>query len=370
MTASTPPPGSDRNPSRRTLDLVRIGVVLGACLALALSAVVVLGASPAPTGPGADSKASADPGKADHRSGFPRGLLGLRDFLGGTGGQGLAGGRGGFGAVGRSIAIASIDGSTIGLKTDDGWTRTITVGADTKIDKDGKTATVGDLKVGDRLILREQRNADGSYTVTGLSVYLPVVAGTVSAINGNDVTIKLRDGSTRTVTLTGSTTFKVGPTDGAMRSPPRPSASRSGSTGSAARSCPRPRTRSRSSNATGRKPQSRSAPGRSSSFKGRRRPASTTSRSGCACRRSGRRTPTDPWTPPGSPPVSRAPTPSPSRPLRAGAPTPADPGRRDGEEASDDDSTPEATIRRRPDTDAPTRRLDLPARVDWTPPGG
>ena len=214
MTASTPPPGSDRNPSRRTLDLVRIGVVLGACLALALSAVVVLGASPAPTGPGADSKASADPGKADHRSGFPRGLLGLRDFLGGTGGQGLAGGRGGFGAVGRSIAIASIDGSTIGLKTDDGWTRTITVGADTKIDKDGKTATVGDLKVGDRLILREQRNADGSYTVTGLSVYLPVVAGTVSAINGNDVTIKLRDGSTRTVTLTGSTTFKVGPTDG------------------------------------------------------------------------------------------------------------------------------------------------------------
>ncbi len=215
MTASTPESTPDRDPSRRALDLVRIGVVVGACLALALSAVVVLGASPAPTGPGADSTASAAPGKADHRSGFPRALLGLRDFLGGGGGLGLAGPRGGFGAtVGRSITIDSIDGSKIGLKTDDGWTRTVTVGSDTKIDKDGKAATVADLKVGDRVILRQQHNADGTYTVTGLSVYLPVVAGSVSAIDGNDVTVKLRDGTTRTVTLTGSTTFKLGPTDG------------------------------------------------------------------------------------------------------------------------------------------------------------
>ncbi len=214
MTASTPDTRPDRDPSRRVLDLVRIGVVVGACLALALSAVVVLGASPAPTGPGADSKASAAPGKADHRTGFLGGWLGLREFFGG-GGQGLAGQRGGFGAtVGRSITIDSIDGSKIGLKTDDGWTRTITVGSDTKIDKDGKAATVADLKAGDRVILRQQRNADGTYTVTGLSVYLPVVAGSVSAIDGNDMTVKLRDGSTRTVTLTGSTTFKLGPTDG------------------------------------------------------------------------------------------------------------------------------------------------------------
>jgi Domain of unknown function (DUF5666) len=210
-----PNTGSDQNPSRRTIDLVRIGVVLGACLALALSAVVVLGASPAPTGPGADSKASAVPGQADHRSGLLGGWLGLRDFFGGGRGQGLAGPRGGFGAtVGRSITIDSIDGSKIGLKTDDGWTRTITVGSDAKIDKDGKSATVADLKVGDRVILRQKRNDDGTYSVTGLSAYLPVVAGTVSAIDGNEVTVKARGGSTRTVTLTGSTAFKVGPTDG------------------------------------------------------------------------------------------------------------------------------------------------------------
>jgi hypothetical protein len=41
-----------------------------------------------------------------------------------------------------------------------------------------------------------------------------VVAGTVSAIDGNSLTVKQRDGSTRTVSLTGSTAYKLGPTDG------------------------------------------------------------------------------------------------------------------------------------------------------------
>ncbi len=120
------------------------------------------------------------------------------------------GGSAGF----RTIKIDSIDGSTVTLKTDDGWTRTITLTSDTKIDKDGQSATAGDLKVGDRVTLRQKRNDDGTYSIVALSVHLPVVAGTVSAIDGNDVTIKARDGSTRSVTLTGSTSFKVGPTDG------------------------------------------------------------------------------------------------------------------------------------------------------------
>lgn len=216
MTASTPNAGPDPKPSRRVRDVVRIGVVVGACLALALSAVVVLGASPAPAGSDPDPSASAGTGKAGHRSGLPGGWFGLRGFLGGGGAGSVDGLRDGLGgSVGpRAITIQSIDGSSISLKTDDGWTRTIVLGADAKIDKDGQAATAGDLKVGDRVTFRQKRNDDGTYSITALSVHLPMVAGTVSAIDGNSLTVKQRDGSTRTVTLTGSTAYKLGPTDG------------------------------------------------------------------------------------------------------------------------------------------------------------
>jgi hypothetical protein len=222
MTASTPnanpePPATDPEAGspRQLLDLVRIGVVVGACLALVLSAVVVLGASPAPGATGADPKSSGDPGGSSHRSGLPGGLFGLRGLFGGGRGSVIDGLRGFGGAVGsRSITITSIDGSSVTLKTDDGWTRTITIAPDTKIDRDGQTASAGVLKVGDQVVLRQKKNDDGTYSIVALSVRLPVVAGTVTAIDGNSVTIKSRDGSSRTVTLDGSTSYKLGPTDG------------------------------------------------------------------------------------------------------------------------------------------------------------
>lgn len=213
MTASGP---SEQRPSRRRLDVLRIGVLVGACLALALSAVVVLGASPAPTSgqPAVSPKASGGPVRLDDRSRFvlPRGLAGLRGLLknGGTP-DGIAGGSG----VGRaSITITGIHGSSIDLKTDDGWTRTITLTADTKISKGGATAKVGDLKVGDRIVLRQKRNDDGSYAIVAISVPVPIVAGTVTAVGAESLTLKTRAGTTRTIALTGSTTFKLGRADG------------------------------------------------------------------------------------------------------------------------------------------------------------
>ncbi len=215
MTTDTPRTEPEPGSSRRMIDFVRVGVVVSACLALALSAVIVLGASPAPAGTGTDPKAS-DTGHPGHRLGLFGGWLGLRDFGGGGRGSGLEGMRHGFGSsVGRGpITIDSIDGTSVGLKTDDGWTRTITLSSATEIDKDGQPTTAAELKVGDKVTLRQKRNNDGTYTVTALSVRLPVVAGTVTAIDGTSVTVRQRDGSSRTVTLTGSTSFKLGPTDG------------------------------------------------------------------------------------------------------------------------------------------------------------
>jgi hypothetical protein len=215
MTASAPDP---RLRTRR-LDLLRVGIVATACLTLAVSAVVVLGASPAPsagTGP-AGPNVSHAPEKSDHpRLKVPGGLSGLRGFLKADRGQGLGDLRGlvGNAVGGRSITIVRIAGSTVDLKTDDGWTRTITVTADTKIAKGGVAATLADLKVGDRVALRQKRNADGTYSIVALTVPVPVLAGTVTAVGADSLTLKSRDGSTRTIDLTGTTTFKLGRADG------------------------------------------------------------------------------------------------------------------------------------------------------------
>jgi uncharacterized protein DUF5666 len=214
MTFNVPEPTT----SVRRLDLIRIGIVAIACLALAVSAVVVLGASPAPSADtGAGPNASHQPGKGDHpRFKVPGGWSGMRGFLKADRGEGLDGLRGlvaqGLGA--RSITIVRIAGSTIDLKTDDGWTRTITVTIDTKIAKGGVAATLADLKVGDRVALRQKRNADGTYAIVALTVPVPVLAGTVTAVTADSLTLKIRDGSSRTVDLTGQTTFKLGKADG------------------------------------------------------------------------------------------------------------------------------------------------------------
>jgi hypothetical protein len=197
-------------PARRTRDLVRIGAVIVACLALVLSAVVALGASPTPPAP--QPAASA---KVDAKSGVDRPKLKLPAGLRGLGNLFKKGGFIGASGLGyRGITITKIDGSTLELRTDDGWTRTITLSADTKIQKGGEAATVGDLKVGDKIALRQKRNDDGTYTVVAIVVPVPVVAGTVTAIGADSLTLKTRDDSTRTISLTGTTTYKLGRVDG------------------------------------------------------------------------------------------------------------------------------------------------------------
>jgi hypothetical protein len=212
MTVSQP---SDPRPSRRGIDLLRIGVVASVCLALVVSAVVVLGASPSPPsgGTAASPKASGGPDDLD-RSGIklPRGVADLRGLLKNGGTLDGMGGGWGIGRVG--ITITGIHGSSIDLKTDDGWTRTIAVTADTRISKGGQAAAIGDLEVGDKIALRQKRNADGSYSIVAITVPVPIVAGTVTAVGPASLTIKTRGGATRTITLTDSTAYKLGRADG------------------------------------------------------------------------------------------------------------------------------------------------------------
>ena len=182
---------------------LRVAVVGAASIVLLVSAALALAASPAPSGAGPNAANPGDPGKPG------RGLLpGL--FGGpGLGGLDLKDGRGGGPGFGQ-ISIASINGSNLGLKTDDGWTRTIAVTADTKITKGGATIALGDLKVGDAIRFRETRNADGSYAINAIQVVVPQVAGTVTAVTADGFTLTSRKNTKWTITVNGTTSYVVG----------------------------------------------------------------------------------------------------------------------------------------------------------------
>ena len=108
-----------------------------------------------------------------------------------------------------AITITAINGSSLSLKTTDGWTRTIdTTGA--AITKAGQTIAVGALKVGDEITFREARQNDGSFKITTIDVVVPTVTGTVSATTSTTVTVTLPGGSSQTLTTTSATTYSQG----------------------------------------------------------------------------------------------------------------------------------------------------------------
>jgi hypothetical protein len=121
-------------------------------------------------------------------------------------------GRFGFG----DIAIETISGNAVTLKTDDGWQRTITITSSVALTKGGQTITVGDLKVGDQVRFRQIRNDDGSYTVTALAVVVPTVQGTASDITSSGFKVTTRDGSVWTVIVNGQTTYGYGRDTGSL----------------------------------------------------------------------------------------------------------------------------------------------------------
>ena len=190
--------GSTGTPSRR-----RVGLVLGgATILLVAAAATSLAASPAPSVSGAPSSTRTQ-------------------AVPGVPGDGLAGpldlgrfGRPGFGF--RDITIASISGSDITLKTDDGWTRTISITDSVALTKGGQPIEVSDLKVGDQVRFRQTRNDDGTYTVTAVAVVVPTIRGTASDITSSGFKVTTRDGSVWTVTVDGSTVYRFGQGTGSL----------------------------------------------------------------------------------------------------------------------------------------------------------
>jgi hypothetical protein len=207
------------HPDRR-----KLLAVAGGCLAVIVSAAVTMGASPgaslggtgASTAPSSAPDASAEPKHADggwpDLGGFafdgPLGFEPLGVDPGDDPGAPLAGFRFGLGIRG-GVEITAIDGSSLSLRTEDGWTRTIEVTSSTRITKGGDAISIGDLAVGDHIAFAQKRNDDGTFSITRIAVVLPHVAGTVTATTDSTITIEQRGGTSVTVHVNDSTRFKV-----------------------------------------------------------------------------------------------------------------------------------------------------------------
>ncbi len=187
----------------RALATAKIGLVGLAAAAIIGATALAAGAWASPSGTrAANGGTTSDPSVPMANGGGP---------MGGP----MAGHRGGRGEGFGAITITSISGSSVSLKTADGWTRTISIASDTVLQKAGATIKLADLKVGDEVRFRETRQSDGTYKIDELDVVLPRVDGTVSAISGSTITIQGRDSSTTKVTVASGATVKV---DGAAGS--------------------------------------------------------------------------------------------------------------------------------------------------------
>jgi hypothetical protein len=228
---------TEQEQRRRHRDRLRIGAIV-ACLAIGLvPVVVVFAASPEPSSsidpsasassePSASAEASSEAtastepsASASASASAPAAPLAPQSTAKPDTSKtdGSKGDRGGHGFGG--ITITGIAGSKLSLETEDGWTRTIVVTADTKITKGGKPATVSDLALGDKITFRQKRNDDGTYTITAINVPTPKAGGRVTAIGSTTLTITAgRGGDTRVITVNGSTVYTSGKDTAATKS--------------------------------------------------------------------------------------------------------------------------------------------------------
>jgi co-chaperonin GroES (HSP10) len=201
-----PAPGAtqpQRSPRTRTIG---VAALAGAAVIGALAIAFVAGGSGSPASDAAP--AAVTDGSSRHSAPIgrvsvwtaPDGASDVRPERFGRGGM--------RGEMGQAITITAIDGSKLALETENGWTRTIDATGAT-VTKDGETAAVADLEVGDTIVFRETRNDDGTYTTTAIVVVQPHVAGTVASVSGSTVTVTGRDGTSSKVILTSSTTYEL-----------------------------------------------------------------------------------------------------------------------------------------------------------------
>jgi hypothetical protein len=130
-------------------------------------------------------------------------------------GHGRIGGHRRFGVArgGGGGTITQISGSTLTLRTQQG-TETVNTSGSTQYMKDRQSIAFSDLKVGDVVrVLPDATSAKpatpgtGTITASRIVVVEPMLAGRVTAVDGDTVSLLGRDGRELTVTLTDATRY-------------------------------------------------------------------------------------------------------------------------------------------------------------------
>jgi hypothetical protein len=214
-------------PRRRVPTGARVAILGTAILALGVGATAVVAQSPSPAPsqvpPAATPEPSAEARPEDGRrpergrrfvGPFDRGEFRLpRRGFPRLPGRGLPGPGRPFERIreqlmARAITVESVDGITLNLITEDGWRRSVDT-TEVEITRDGDEITIGDVAVGDSVRLDQTRNDDGTWTVTGIDVVLPVVTGEVGEVGTDSFTITQGDGTTVTVYVSDDTDWHV-----------------------------------------------------------------------------------------------------------------------------------------------------------------
>ena len=164
---------TERERQLRRRDRMRIGAILALFLLGAVPVVVAFAASPDPSASDGASPATTEAPAATTAPAAPVAPDATKAPSTQSDKTGTA--MRGFGGFG-SISITAIDGLKLSLKTDDGWTRTITVTADTKITKAGQAMSLSDLSVGDHIRFAQKKNDDGTFTVTAIAIPVAQIA--------------------------------------------------------------------------------------------------------------------------------------------------------------------------------------------------
>lgn len=206
-----------RRPARALL------LVGGLAAGGALAAVVGLGANPAgavtgagstlATGALASQAATGTSGTAEIAS--TSGISGTMHMRG-PGGWGFGGGPGRFGGGhggfgrGGGLTVTGVNGNAITATGRGGQTVTVQVSATTAYTEAGASASLSDVQSGSIIAVQGSfANTSGTtINATGVTIVLPTEAGVVTNVNGDTLTITGFDGTTHTVTLSGSTRYQ------------------------------------------------------------------------------------------------------------------------------------------------------------------
>jgi hypothetical protein len=107
-----------------------------------------------------------------------------------------------------ALTVSGVSGGTITAKTPSGTSVTIKTTSTTKYTKAGQTVSSTAVAAGATIRVRGAHNSDGSITATSVEIVLPTYSGQVTAVSGNSITVKNRQG-TQTIHTSGGTKYTL-----------------------------------------------------------------------------------------------------------------------------------------------------------------